>query len=97
MPKTKYITKEELNKIKAEYRIILCHASEYTEKNKKCPFYNECDEEDMRFGCPLTKNMSWERIECATLDLFHKGMVNHEHKIWRSRTFDEYYAGREVD
>lgn len=97
MTKTEYITKAELNKIKSEYQIIICHASEYTKKDKKCPFYNECDKKDMSFGCLLTKSMSWERARCATLDLFSNGMVNHEHKIWRSRTFEEFYAGCEVD
>ena len=35
MTKTEYITKAELNKIKSEYQIIICHASEYTKKDKE--------------------------------------------------------------
>ena len=97
MTKTRYITSVELDKIKAEYQIIICHASEYTEKNKKCPFYNKCDKKDMRFGCLLTESMSWEQIRCLSLDLFIRSMGNHEHKILRSTTFNEFYAGREVD
>lgn len=93
-----YLSKAERENIIKNYTHVQCSKSWNTEN---CPFYNSCDKGDSTYGCRLHDEYKWETARIRLGDELVKGMdkfmVNHEHKLYRSRNFHEFYGNRDVD
>ena len=93
-----YLSKSERENIMQDYTYVQCDTYGNT---KNCPFHNSCGKRDSTYGCKFHDEYEWETVRIEWGDKLVKGMdkfmVNHEHKLYRSRNFHEFYGNRDVD